>query len=180
MARKKTTARRNTAANRTAPRNTRTTRAQETHEAEDIHEEYPEVWEDPSILTAPDPRPGYAQRWVRTKLNGNDDQRNLIKKLNQYWRPRAADTVPKGMFAPTINHGEYGNVVGTHDMLLMERPLRVHQAQAASVKEDTRNLEQVVRRNLGKTYEGEAGFRRPEMSVSSRVSKGRPVEVADD
>lgn len=159
----------------------RTTRTQEKRAAEPVHEYHGGFNEDGTLLDAPESRPGFVQRWVRTKLEGHDDPGNLVRRLNQGWRPRSADTIPKGFFAPTISHGEYGNVIGTHDMLLMERPEDLHQKYTDKVKEDTKNLERAVKANLGQTHNpNQQGFTRPQMETQTSVTKGRPAPVADD
>ena len=158
----------------------RTSRAQETRESEPVHEANVDNWDQPGLLIAPEARVGFAQRWVRTMLGGKDDQGNLIRKLNQGWRPRQADTVPKGYAAPTTKHGEYGNVVGTHDMLLMERPSEMNQKYVDRIKEDTRNLERSVKRTLGQVHQPGSGLTSPSIEENRQISTGRPVTVADD
>jgi hypothetical protein len=158
----------------------RASRAQETRESEELHEEYADNWDQPGLLNAPEARPGFAQRWVRTKLGGTDDQGNLIRKLNQGWRPRQADTVPKGYAAPTTSYGDYGNVVGTHDMLLMERPSELNDKYVNRIKEDTRNLEHSVKRTLGQVHKPGSGLTSPSIEENRQVSTGRRVNVADD
>jgi hypothetical protein len=104
-------------------RNTRAPRAsriQESREADVFHEDTLDVdWEPKGILDASfiEPRPGYTQRWVRTHINGIPDPQNVGKKFNEGWRPRPADTVPKGHYVPTIEYQgsnvirKYGNIL---------------------------------------------------------------------
>lgn len=165
---------------RKSSQDARNSRAQESRDAEQVREEHNDNWSQPGLLNAPEARPGFVQRWVRTKLGGNDDQGNLIRKLNQGWRPRQAGSIPKGYAAPTTSYGDYGNVVGTHDMLLMERPVEIHQKYADSVKESTRNQERAVKANLNQVHKPGDGVTSPELNVQRHVSTGRPVTVAED
>jgi hypothetical protein len=65
-------------------------------------------WKRPSTLEAPPPRPGYVQRWIRTSIGASNDPQNVSKRFREGWRPRPADTVPRGYTPPTIMHGQYG------------------------------------------------------------------------
>ncbi len=158
----------------------RETRAQESREAEIIHEEYDDDWEEPGLLdtTHIPPRPGYVQRWVRTQVQGNDDGNNVARKLNQGWRPRMADTVPKGSYVATIEHTRYGNVVGLEGMILMERPAARHEAQARRNRNAAKDQLRAADENQYRENSNLAYNHRPERR--SRTTTGRPVRVADD
>lgn len=157
----------------------RTTRAQETRDNDSVRETHGDNWEEPSLLSAPKPRPGYVQRWVRTKLNGVDDPNNLVKRLNQGWQPRLAETAPDNYKHLSVVH-DGANVIGIHGMLLMERPEEVHNQHAQRTNAATRNQMRAVDENLFKAHQPGRGFEAPTMKESSRVEVGRPVTVADD
>ena len=44
-------------------------------------------WVPPSQLPAPNPRPGWAHRWVRVSAKGRTDTRNLSRRLREGWEP---------------------------------------------------------------------------------------------
>lgn len=161
----------------------RPSRDQESRASEEGHDEWDDNW-NPSqgLLDAKDfpPREGFAQRWVRTHMNGREDAANVMRKANQGWRPRKASTVPKGKFAPTFSmRGE--DVIGMDGIVLMERPLRIHEKHAAHIREMSGMQMQAVESQLASSHEaGNKAFGAPVMDANSAVSQGRPAPVADD
>lgn len=86
-------------------------------------------WEPPSNLDAPPPRPGMAQRWVRTHIGNEEDTGNVQKKFREGWRPRRADSVPADFPMATIEEGRHAGCIGVHGMILCEMPMsRLQQA----------------------------------------------------
>jgi len=80
-------------------------------------------WVRPAELDAPEPRPGYTQRWIRIKLGNEDDSRNSMRKFREGWLPRQAETVPEGYAPPTFLHSRLGSVIGVEDLILCEMPI---------------------------------------------------------
>lgn len=80
-------------------------------------------WNRPSELEAPEPRPGFTQRWVRVRLGNEEDARNSMRKFREGWLPRQLDTVPEGYAPPTFSHSRLGNVIGVEDLILCEMPI---------------------------------------------------------
>jgi hypothetical protein len=138
-------------------------------------------WMAPMMTNAPDPRPGYVQRWVRTSTLGTEDVSNLMRKQNEGWMPRSAETIPQGFFAPIINHAKYGNVVSNGDMILMERDEKTHRRQRAFIERQTRNQTSGIERYLSQQMPGGHGFSAGEVDKFERqVSTGRRPKIADD
>lgn len=81
-------------------------------------------WEKPNDLDAPEPRDGYTQRWIRVRLQNEEDAKNTIKMFRQGWLPRPLETVPDGYLPPTIQHAKLGGVIGVDDLILCEMPLK--------------------------------------------------------
>lgn len=166
-------------------RNTRAPRAsriQESREADVFHEDTLDVdWEPKGLLdtTHIPARPDHVQRWVRTEINGVADPNNVGRRLNQGWRPRPADTVPKGSYVPTIDY-QGVNVIGMVGNILMERPKRLHEQHQRHVRGLTDAQSQSVNENLYRVHERGDGFGRPVVQAQSSVSRGRPAPVADD
>ena len=69
------------------------------------------AWKPPSLLDAPEARPGYVQRWVATSIQGKESPDNVYKRMREGWEPRPADTVKSKLF-PTINHGQWAGSIG--------------------------------------------------------------------
>lgn len=161
----------------------RPSRTQETRESEEIHEEWDNDW-NPSMgmldTTYYPARPGFVQRWVRTHLNGREDASNIMRQQNRGWRPRKADSIPKGVFAPTFKL-RGSDVIGMEGIVLMERPIAQHERHAEHNREMARRQEFAVEHNLMANHEAGKGFGAPRITAASEVSTGsRPAPVADD
>ena len=88
------------------------------------------AWKPPSLLDAPEPRPGYVQRWIATSIQGKDTPDNVYKRMREGWEPRKASTVKDQKF-PTINHGQWAGCIGIEGMLLCEMPKEKHDSMKA-------------------------------------------------
>lgn len=112
-------------------------------------------------------RDGYVQKWVRTRLNGEEDYRNLSKQQRLGWRPRPADTLPDGYAPPTTKTESLGNVIGVGDLILMEMPeARAQMIRDANLKKDQLQMQSVRQQQLKDT--GGAVTGRHDSSASTR------------
>jgi hypothetical protein len=145
-----------------------------------IHEEdYDEQWDDGVLLAAPPPRPGYYQRWVRVQVNGKPDMRNLIRRKNQRYKPRAASTAPN--FESTMFSDD--NVIGNEEMVLMERPMKLHQAQVARKRNESKKQMAEVQQGMFREAQAQGGFGGVQYDTDTtkvHTGGGRPAPVADD
>lgn len=158
--------------------NDRVSRVQESRASENINVD---SFGDDSLLdtTNMPPREGFVQRWVRTTINNEDDQGNVFRSMNRGWKPRKADTVPNPM-VPTINYND-ANVIGIRGMILMERPIELHEREVARENNISDNLMAGVKSNMHDVHTQGSGITRPEFTEqSSRVEKGRVAPVAPD
>lgn len=154
------------------------TRVQETREATPVHDEFPQIdFEGSSLLDTRNipPRPGFVQRWIRTKIRGEDDQSNVAMKMNYGWRPRLLDTIPKGIYVPKVDFNGI-NVVGIHGMILVERPAALHEKEAAYIRKQIDNQMAGVKNNMFNVHQEGHGFSRPSMQDKSVVTKGRLID----
>ena len=104
----------------------RNVRANETRSSTRNEQSRPDTaWKRPSLLDAPEPRPGYTQRWIATSIQGKETPDNVYKRMREGWEPRKADTVKDKLF-PTINHGQWAGSIGIEGMLLCEMPIEKH------------------------------------------------------
>jgi hypothetical protein len=158
----------------------RSSREQETRAAEELHDAYSDSWEASGMLDTSNipAREGYDQRWVRTKTRNEDDQSNVFKKINQGWRPRQADTVPKGQYIPQIEFNG-SNVIGIHGNILMERPKAIGDKQRAFIRKQSEAQMRSVQENMFKVHTPGSGLVAPSMTNDTRVTKGRLVEADD-
>jgi len=165
------------------PEDNRTSRAMESREGDEIHESYQDQWTQSGLLDTKNipPRPGFVQRWVRTKLGGMDDPKNVMQKMNQGYRPRNANTVPKGSFAPTVNTRQFGDIIGMDGIVLMERPEKLHKSHAAHNAAMANRQMEAVNGILAQAQEPGKGFGPVNKTHSSSVDTGhRPAPVSDD
>jgi hypothetical protein len=104
----------------------RNVRANETRTSTRNEQSRPDTtWKPPSLLDAPEARPGYTQRWIATSIQGKETPDNVYKRMREGWEPRKADTVKDKLF-PTINHGQWAGSIGIEGMLLCEMPVEKH------------------------------------------------------
>lgn len=161
-------------------REQRLSREQETQAAEDLHESYADNWESPLLLDTKNipARPGFVQRWIRTRNKMGEDQSNIFKKINQGWKPRQRDSIPKGQFIPYIDFNGT-QVIGIHGMILMERPEEMHKKHADYNRRAARLQEEAVRANLSEAHDPRSGLTAPRMYNESKMTIGRVPDIDD-
>ena len=82
-------------------------------------DEAPFEWRRPSTLDAPDPMPGFVQRWV--KYNDTPDgKRNWLNAMSEGWRPRKLSSVPDGTLIQSTKHETFGDVIGVPGLILCQ------------------------------------------------------------
>ena len=69
----------------------KTPRSAQTRETEERRK----PWQPPSQLDAPPCPDGYKQRWLRLRVNGADDTKNINARLREGWELVRADEIPK-------------------------------------------------------------------------------------
>ena len=159
-------------------REERISHEQETWDNIDIHKDLPNIVGNVGPLPELDPREGMAQRGIRSKVNGEDDHANLSKAFNQHWRRRSPDTIPKNVSAPTIYVEVIGNAIGLSGMILMERPIEIHNAYKAKVQDRTDTQKRAVDESLF-NIPAEGGFGRVGNQNKSEVKVTRALPVDD-
>lgn len=120
-------------------------------EAKHVHESptTPMTWQRPSNLPEIPPRAGYVQRWIRSKLLGQDDPRNVSVKFREGWQPRDPKTVDPGYAPPTFSLGQFG-VIGVEGMVLCEMPEAVFNQKKAWVASRTAAQTEAVEQDIHK------------------------------
>lgn len=134
-------------------------------------------WRHFSNLQAPDPRPGYAQRWIRVKLAGRNDSTNVSKKFREGWRPRKISSIPEGHTLPTVRLAQFGLVIGVDDVVLCEMPAKVKAQRDAYYAEVKRRQNAAIETRL-EDFADRGGIKIMQDRRSS-VSRREPT-VADD
>ena len=156
----------------------RNVRSNETRSSTRNEQSRPDTaWKPPSLLDAPEPRPGYTQRWIATSIQGKETPDNVYKRMREGWEPRKADTVKEKLF-PTINHGQWAGSIGIEGMLLCEMPVEKHR----QMKDYYHNRS--VEANESIAGDLEALGRKTGQPIyqdrKSSMSRGRDVSVMDD
>lgn len=105
-------------------------------------------WTPPANLTAPEPRPGYVQRWIRVAMRGEDDVGNIAQSFQEGWQPRRADTVTGDFTPPTISHGKYAGYIGVHGLILCEMPAETDRQRKAYYRNLTAKQAAAVQTDL--------------------------------
>ena len=70
----------------------------------------PTTWRAPETLPSPDPRPGWAHRWVRISILGTSDPSNISSKLREGYEPCKADDYPELMLHAATEGRFKGNI----------------------------------------------------------------------
>lgn len=107
-------------------------------------------WRRPSMLEAPPPRPGYVQRWIRTSIGASQDAKNVSQRFREGWKPRSADSVPRGYTPPTITHGKFGEVIGVEGNILCEMPIKMARQREAFYERKTNQQTQAIEMDVHK------------------------------
>ena len=87
-------------------------------------EERRKPWSPPSQLDAPPCPDGYKQRWLRLRVNGADDTKNINARLREGWELVRADEHTEGVYS-AYNGGikAYEGVISVGDLLLARMPV---------------------------------------------------------
>ena len=156
----------------------RNVRAQESRSDPRAEEARPQTaWKPPSLLDAPDPRPGMVQRWIATSIQGKDTPDNVYKRMREGWEPRKADTV-KDQLYPTINHGQWAGSIGIEGMLLCEMPQEKHRAMKNYYQNKSSEANEAIAGELDAL--GRKTGQRIYQDRASNSSRGRDLSVMDD
>lgn len=162
----------------------RTSRDQEAKENNPVHENTEYSFEDEGPLPNVEPRTGYTQRWVRVSLKGSNDRNNIFKAMRAGWKPREASTLGTiDKFLTSAIDG-LGDVISTHDLVLMERHEDITAKEKAENVKRYQNKERAIKKNLFEETSGGAGYtagmEAPDHRTEQSVERGRSPLVADD
>ena len=107
-------------------------------------------WRPSNLLEAPEPRPGYAQRWVATMVLGQETPTNVAKRLREGWAPRDVKTIKDGQHFPTIEHGKFAGHIGIEGMVLCEMPTNMVKQRNEYYAQMTENLMTSVEQDMNR------------------------------
>ena len=105
-------------------------------------------WRPSNLLEAPEPRPGYKQRWIATMVLGQETPTNVAKRLREGWQPRDPKTVKNATHFPTIEHGRFAGFIGIEGMVLCEMPEEMVNQRNEYYAQMTENLMRSVEMDM--------------------------------
>lgn len=137
---------------RDVPDDQRLSRDQTVRDAEHFYDDdaFDESWLQRMNLEAPTSREGFVQRWVATRVMGEDSPVNSTRQHRNGWRPRDPSTVPLGFF-PAVTNDDGTGYIGYAGLVLMERPEYIHlkhrKIHRDEVARRTRQIDNDLRRD---------------------------------
>lgn len=139
----------------------------------------PETWVRPTNLSAPPPRPGYQNRWIRFRNGNNEDRNNLQKAMIQGWRPLPKSSLRKEHELTANLEGKYGQYVVTQGLILMEIPLKLWQQRQDFYENKNTKMTEGIDRNLFRENDRRMPFLKPVRSttVTRRARRGRLEDI---
>lgn len=146
-----------------------------------VHPEEPEaVWQRPTNLDAPVPRPGMVQRWVRDGTYDPKDVPHFMRKVREGWSPRDPATVPHASRHFTVGKAANdSSCIRVGGMVLMEMPDRVARARNNAVRDAVERLSRAVPESV-EALNGRGQFSAVRQDDQVRVTTGREPETMVD
>ena len=105
-------------------------------------------WRPSNLLEAPEPRPGFKQRWIATMVLGQEQPTNVAKRMREGWQPRDLKTVKNAQNFPTIEHGKFAGFIGIEGMVLCEMPEEMVNERNEYYAKMTENLMRSVEQDI--------------------------------
>lgn len=134
--------------------------------------------EPPQFLLAPDSRPGMDQRWVASKVLGQDVPLTYSQQIREGWRPRDPSTI-EGFQSFRIGSGDHAGCIGVDGLILCERPKEISRKFRARIDEQNRLQEMSVEEQIRQTAE-QGGVPISVQRKSTTKFGRRAVQVAPD
>ncbi len=127
-------------------------------------------WVRPSQLEAPEPRPGYRQKWIRMALHGKEEPHHVANRTREGWEPRKADTAPD---FPSSKEG----LIETGGLILCEMPEPMVEQRNAYYQRKNELQNSAVEQDLNRVAEPHLPIHQTRKSKSET---GFTPKVADD
>ena len=105
------------------------------------------AWKPPSLLDAPEARPGYVQRWVATSIQGKESPDNVYKRMREGWEPVKHSEHPE-VNLPKNPNSQYGDSIEVGGLLLCKMPQEMVDQRNEYYKEKAEAQENAVDNNL--------------------------------
>lgn len=129
----------------------------------------PKAWKPPSSLDAPPAPEGYAHRWIRMEVNGQDDRKNLSARLREGFELVRAEEYPDWEL-PTVQDGKHAGIIGVGGLVLARIPLEIAQQRNSYYRRQTSEQLAAVDNDLMRESNPNMPISKPERQ--SRVTFG--------
>ena len=117
----------------------------------DVRQEFnPALLINPGSLAAPEPRPGFVQRWISDGSLESRDTSHWMKKRREGWSPRMLSTVPVSErdLYQTAKAQSGDDIVRVAGLVLCEKPIQAANARKAAISDLIKNQLQSVPESL--------------------------------
>lgn len=128
--------------------------------------ERPKAWQRPETLPQPIKEPGYAYRWVRVAMVGQNDAKNVSAKLREGWEPVRIEEQPqfKMLVDPNSRFKDNIEVAG---LLLCKMPEEFVEQRTAYYAKATKDNMDAVDNNFMRESDARMPLFRDKKSSSS-------------
>lgn len=139
----------------------------------DRDSELPNSWRPPTTLDAPPPRPGYRNRWGRFRRGSEEDAEHFDGLLQEGWVPVRRSSVRKVHELTATTHGQYGQYYVKRGLILMEIPEKYEIERDRYYRQQQKDMNRGVDRNLFKINNRVMPLERAERSTRTTLSARR-------
>ena len=129
----------------------------------------PKAWKPPSSLDAPPAPEGFAHRWIRMEVNGQDDRKNLSARLREGFELVRAEEY-QDWELPTVQDGKHAGIIGVGGLVLARIPLEIAQQRNSYYRRQTSEQLAAVDNDLMRESNPNMPISKPERQ--SRVTFG--------
>lgn len=98
--------------------------------------ERPKQWRQASLLPEPIKQEGYEYKWVRTAINGQPDDRNVLRHMQEGWETVAEEEQTQLQLL-AVREGRYKGKIEIGGLLLMKTPKEFVEQRNAWVQKNT-------------------------------------------
>lgn len=146
----------------------------------DREADHPRQWTRSSHLSAPSPRAGMSQKWVRYRGRSESgaeiqDTDNLEKHLDEGWRPRKRESVRRGHELTASPNDKYASCYVKRGLILMELPEELALQRRRHFRKIANRMTEGIDRNMFRINHPAMPFLDPARTtrVSTTARRGR-------
>lgn len=162
-------------------RNATTSRSAESRELNSREMEY--EYREPNLLDIPEDvenrfaDQGLKLRWIRITSRGQDDYKNIGKKLQEGWQFVSVDEVPELMHSSIVkDSGRYEGTICRGDLALAKIPLAKAKSRQRYFENQSREMVEAVNAQLMNSSDSRMPIRN---NSKTQVTRGRSPRFQD-